>query len=68
MSIILIHSISSPTNDAYELKRGLIFSSFSLIHESGTIVFPLICICLVVPIMTFVTVQGIYTKYTMQMC
>ena len=65
---MLIHSISFPTNDAYEPKWGLIFSSFSLIHENGNIVYPSIGTCLVVPMLDFITVQGIYTKWTMQMC
>ena len=65
---MLIHSISSPTNDAYEPKWKLTFSSFSLIHESETIVYPPICTCLVIPMLDFVTVQGIYIKCTMQMC
>ena len=51
MATMLINFISSHTNDAYEAKRGLAFSSFSLIHESGSIVFPPICTCLVVLIM-----------------
>ena len=68
MATMLIHSISSPTNDAYEAKRGLTFSSFSLIHESGTIVYQPLCTCSVVPMLDFVTVQGINTKCTMQMC
>ena len=68
MSTMLIYSISSPTNDAYEPKWGLTFSSFSLIHENGNIVYPSICTCLVVPVLDFVTVQGIYTKCIRQMC
>ena len=68
MSTILINYISSPTNDAYEPKRGLTFSSFSFIHESGTIVYPPTCFCSIVPMLDFITVQGIYTKCTMQMC
>ena len=58
---MLIDSISSHTNDAYEPKRGLTFSSFSLIHENENIVYPPICTCLVVFMLDFVTVQGIYT-------
>ena len=65
---MLIHSISSPTNDAYEPKRGLTFSSFPLIHENGTIVYLPICTCWVVPMLDFIIVQGIYTKCTMQIC
>ena len=65
---MLIHPISFPSNDEYEPKLGLTFSFFSLIHENGNIVYPPISTRSVLAMLEFGTVQGIYTKCTMQMC